>query len=125
MEQNNLNVSYITEYDEEKGLTVTERLADYLEYSNKEVKLEEKVYIAKDYVAYCDITIKRNPVEKNYIIEVDNIRRKEYFDDPLSETEKEQLNKIANGINEIKKKSKYIKECGGDIEDHSFTPKFL
>ena len=78
-------------------------------------------------MAYASLYIRRKPAvgKQTYEVKIDNIRRKEYFNEPLSDRDKQDLDKISNGIKYIQEKAKYIKSCGGDIEKASFTGKFI
>lgn len=83
------------------------------------------VYIDKDYIAYASLYIKRIPGKGKYEVKIDNIRRKEYCDEPLSDRDKEDINRIVGGIKYIQEKAKYIKDCGGDVTSYSLTGKFV
>ena len=124
MLQQNLLIGYNIDYTKGKGLQVTEEVAEVLKYSSTEINFKEKVYICDEYVAYCDIRVKRNAVDKNYTVEVSNIRRKEYFDDPIPGSE---LSTAINGIKHIKEHADYIKSCGNEVDrsNHPFTGDFI
>ena len=113
------------EYSYDNGLTLPERLIDTLKYSSKPFIRDRIVYVDKDYVAYASLYIERIPVKKKYKVVIDNIRRKEYFNEPLSDNEKKDLDKALNGIQYTAEKIKYIKSCGGEIKDGSLTGKFI
>ena len=122
-----ISITDMAEFSYDKGLSLPGKLIDELKYGKKKLLNKEKIlYIQEEYVAYADIKIKLiNRRRDSVDIEFANIRRKEYYDEPLSDKDKKDLEKITGGIKEIQAKAEYIKKCGGDIHKYSFTGKFI
>ena len=143
------NIPNITYHEEDNLIYLPIMMKSYVEnlkmVSTKTA--DHCVYTNEKYVAYADLILEFTPAKyqgkKRYKysgeymngnkyynnqflnIKVVDIRHKEYFDKPLTNTEKIALESIANGMENIAQKAEYIKKCGRDIRDCSFVCKFI
>jgi len=114
----------ITEYSCEKGLTLPKTVKNYMRYAKNDLSKERIVYIHDDFVAYADMKLIGIKPTK-YELKISNIRRKEYYDEPLTGQDKRDLEKIGEGLEYIREKAKYIRENDGKVENNSFTTNFI
>src|SRR5690554_4914066 len=114
IDEGDINISNNIDYDYEKGLSLPENLLKVLRYSTKPFVEERIVFIEKDYVAYASLYIRRKPAlgKQTFEVKIDNIRRKEYYDEPISDNS---LSKAIDGIKYTAEYIKYVKDCDPDI----------
>ena len=102
-----------------------ENLINLLKYSNKPFEKDEIVYIQKDYVAYASLKVQKVAVKGGVEVQITNIRRKEYYDEPLTDADRRDLEKISEGVKYMREKAENIQKCGWDIQKYSYTRKFV
>jgi len=115
IDEGDINISNNIDYDYEKGLSLPENLLKVLRYSTKPFVEDRIVFIEKDYVAYASLYIKRKPAvgKQTYEVKIDNIRRKEYYDEPIKGDD---YNRAIDGIKYTAEYIKYVKDCDPDID---------
>ena len=131
------NLTIITYYEDESLIYLPNFMKTYInnlhEYDTKTAG--EIIYVTKEYVAYANAKLEFTPKNKQgkerfkynpeYMkgnthypnvfcaVEVSNIRRKEFFNNP---DPVEGAEKIAAGMKEITDYKDYIKDCGDEVK---------
>ena len=100
------------DYSYDRGLSLPKKLIESLKYSSKPFEEDSIVYIEKDYVVYASLKVQKVVVKGGVEVEITDIRCKEYCNEPLTDREIQDLEKISEGIKYIQEKTKYTKECG-------------
>jgi|AntRauTorckE6833_2_1112554.scaffolds.fasta_scaffold39960_2 hypothetical protein len=131
------NLTIVTYYEDGGLIYLPNFMRTYIDNLNDyDTKIaDEIIYVTEDYVAYADAKLEFTPESKQgkerfkynqeYMkgnthypnvfcaVEVSNIRRKEYFDnpDPIEGTEK-----IAAGIKMVQQYNDYVDYCEDDVK---------